>query len=165
MNRREMLQSAMVGTLLLAPRWSPARAGERHRLTVIYDERYPGARALADGLRLDGITTLATRGDATLLWYGDPGTALTRGGEAVAGLTTWSDFVIARSRAREIGLRLAFEGRLDRAGQIAQEPIGPAGIFAEALIRVADAIEPSGRSGHLVAWLLMPRTSCPGAIS
>ena len=158
----------------MVPRWSLAGVGDQGRLTVIYDERYTDARAFADYLRTHGAATLPTRGDATRLWYGG---ARPRDGGTIAGLTTWSDLVIARSRGRELGLRLVFEGRHDggfdragyedHAGQVAREPNGPARLFAEAVTRVAagrDSIEASGRWGHLVTWLLMPRVSCPGGM-
>ena len=164
MNRREVLQSAAAGIFLTVLGWSVARAGGRGRLTMIYDERHDDACALAGYLRPHGAMTLPTRGDATELWYGG---TLPRDGETIAGLTTWPDLVIARSRGREIGLRLAFGRRADDAGYedhadpIVREPVR---LFAEALTRIAaggDAIETPGRSGHLVAWLLLPRVASP----
>jgi hypothetical protein len=124
-NRRDLLGLAVAGVALAIPRLSMA-IGPR-LMSVIYDERYPDARAFAEHYRIRGAASFPTRGDGTGLWYCDSGSVLRKKGRAVAGLTTYSDLVIARSCGRELGLRLAFEA--------------------------------SDRPDHLVAWLLMPRTT------
>ena len=190
MNRRGVLRFAAVGLavpLLRRSRAAAAPHGDpvQQRMTVIYDERYRDARAFALHLGHHGAVAWRTRGDATGLWYGAPASLLRQSNGAVAGLTTHSDLVIARSCGRELGLRLVFERRyaslLDRtfvAGQdFARHHADAVGLLAEALTRSVagdyvagdyvagdyGAIETDGpvatdRSGHLVAWLLMPRT-------
>jgi hypothetical protein len=110
MNRRGMLRSAAAGVALTVLHRAAAKSGDPRQppVTVIYDERHADARAFAEHLQRQGATTFATRGDASGLWYGG---APLRNGGAIAGLTTWSDFVIARSCAREFGLRLRTSGR------------------------------------------------------
>lgn len=138
MNRREVLRSA---ALLALPPWPPvaARGGDPVRLmTVIYDERYGEARAFARQAGRRGAVLLPTRGDATGLWYGGSGAALGQMGGAVAGVTTYPDLVIARSRSRELGSRLAFEERLDRCFD-------------------ATGTDAVAHPSHLLIWLLLPR--------
>jgi hypothetical protein len=122
-----MLRLTSAGIALTVLRRAAAAENSRCPLiAVIYDERHADARAFAEHLQRQGAASFATRGDATSLWYGDPSP---RNAGTIAGLTTWSDLVIARSHGREFGMRLAFE-----------KPHGP------------------GSSDHLFAWLLTPRT-------
>jgi hypothetical protein len=135
MNRRDMLRSASVGfalTMLPGPLAMALSGDLRRSTTVIYDERYAEARAFAEHIARPGAVVLPTRGDATGLWYGGSNSSRGQIAGAVAGMTTYPDLVIARSRGRELGLRLAFEERLDRWS----------------------AVE---RPSDLLVWLMLPR--------
>jgi hypothetical protein len=137
MNRRDLLRSASAGVVLTALPGSLAMAlsgGPGRPTTVIYDERFAKARAFAEHVRRRGTVVLPTRGDATGLWYSDPDSPLWQTSGAVAGVTTYPDLVIARSRGRELGLRLASEERLDAIAPDAGE-----------------------HRSQLLTWLLLPR--------
>jgi hypothetical protein len=162
-NRRGLLEFVSAGVALAVLRPPMAAALRGHwPMTVIYDERYGDARAFADYFRGHGTAPLPTRGDGTALWYGGSGAALRQAGGAVAGLTAYSDLVIARSCGRELGLRLVFERLFVRDFDQTGYPnsgtaqSGPAGLIVAALSRPSSAPD---ASDHLVAWLLMPRTS------
>jgi hypothetical protein len=158
MNRRGVLRSAAASVALTVLRRAPA-AGEglaRPFIAVIYDERHPEARTFAENLRRHGAAPFPTRGDATGLWYGG---ALRQNAGAIAGLTSWSDFVIARSCGREFGLRVVFEQPHDPGSDLSRyldRVLFP--VQADPARGARDKIE-SGRPGQLIAWLLMPRTS------
>ena len=127
MNRRGILRVASAGVALTVLRRAAAvEDSPRPLIAVIYDERHADARAFAEHLQRQGTASFATRGDATSLWYGEPSL---RNAGTIAGLTAWSDLVIARSLGREFGMRLAFE-----------KPHSP------------------GSPDQLFAWSLTPRT-------
>jgi len=135
MTRRGLLRCLAAGFFPTVPgRPAPVAAGVCENaappiVAVIYDERHRDAKVFAARLRRDGAVAFPAGGDSAGLWYGELATLLRRHGGRVAGLTSYADFVVARSCGREQALRLVFE---------------------------ASCSAPD-RPGHLTRWLLEPR--------
>jgi hypothetical protein len=105
MNRRSFL-AAIPPALALS-------AARRPVTVLLYDARYPTARAFAARMAAPGIAAVPTTGNALPLWYGELGDLVRRGPARVTGLTAYADMVIARAWGRDHGMRLT----LDMPGQ------------------------------------------------
>jgi hypothetical protein len=122
MNRRAFCRFAVtgIGFMAIAGR-SLAAAARRENATapilaVIYDERYAEAREFAATLGRGGAIEFPIRGSSACHWYGELAALLGRHRGRVAGLSTYADLLIARSRGRELGLKPVFEGMHDARG-------------------------------------------------
>lgn len=87
---------------------------------VIHDERYSDARRFAEALKSPGVMRLASTGEAIALWTRECRPRLPQRAWRLAGLTTYSDFVLLRACARESGGGLLYESLHDcrRGGRI-----------------------------------------------
>jgi len=109
---------ASSGLALRPPRGAPDRfacaAKSLQVDAVIYDGRYDDARAFACALVRRGAVALDARDDVVRLWRGPLRARFTAGAWRVAGLTTHSDFTLARASARDLGLVLLQKGAHDQ---------------------------------------------------
>jgi hypothetical protein len=171
MNRRGMLRASASGLSLILSCRVQARdvtlnavfaekavavaSGSVLPTAIVYDERYDEARAFAARVGPHVVALYPTRGDATDFWYGALRILLRQQGGAVAGLTTYSDLVIARSCGRESGLRLVFE-RNYRGGV---DMVAPTGGGFDLLVGATVSLGSNkpARASELTAWLLQPR--------
>ncbi|HKV06356.1 MAG TPA: twin-arginine translocation signal domain-containing protein [Candidatus Acidoferrales bacterium] len=127
MNRRDFLKgagAAIVPAAIPATIWEsqsqpdlPSRQvqtpGSPPIAAVVFDERYADCKIFAAALVARGAIAFPAKGDSAQLWYGSLGAHLARSGGRVAGLTSDSDFVVARACGRELGLQVIYEGAHD----------------------------------------------------
>jgi hypothetical protein len=120
MNRREATQhlSLLVAAAMVGPHARSASAGELNDgasplCAVIYDGRYSDARRFAESLGDRAAMRLATTGETIGLWDRDCRPRLVNRKWRFAGMTTYSDFVLLRSCARECGGTILYEGLHD----------------------------------------------------
>jgi hypothetical protein len=128
---------------------------------VLYDRRYLYSQAFAELLSRTGILKIplfaTSIGTSPLV-----GRMLLRGViRGVAGLTTYADFVIARSIGREIGLRSVFEETFDTRRPILQTDLASSqstqkGHASTGLFGAAHP-SPRGHPSFLICWLLQRR--------
>jgi hypothetical protein len=99
-SRREVLgaTAALLG-LAVAPR---AVAATDEGAAFILDARLPEAAALAARARMAGHRAADPQGEMVRLLFGPQGKALTGSG-TIIGLSTYSDFVLARDVLRDMG--------------------------------------------------------------
>lgn len=112
MNRREVLQGLGAAAALIpmsGAAW--VNAGVRTRAVAVFDARYPQASRFAAGFAAAGGTVIAAE-DVLQQWHRTLRShALSAGpGMRIAGMTTYSDYLVLRDCAREEGWRLLFEG-------------------------------------------------------
>jgi hypothetical protein len=117
---------AGIGTIgVLAPRGAAAAgaggpgaragatrtAGVAHRgapaLIVVQDGRYATSRRYAAARAPRALRVLEARADLARQWYGELRPLAARTPLQLAGLTSWSDFLVMRGCAVECGLRAA----------------------------------------------------------
>jgi hypothetical protein len=115
MRRRDFLKGvAVVPASVAAARWPRVSGTQTLRISaVVYDERYADCRMFADLLERQGATPFPTSGDAVSVWYGALRNHMVLYGGSLAGITTDSDLTASRECARELGLRLVYEGSHD----------------------------------------------------
>ena len=97
MNRRENL-SLMLGSAAASLLPSAGRAAER--AVVIYDARFPEARAFAAG----APRALDCSHDVAILWYSSQ-LSTARGPQVAQGMTTAADALVIADCARRAGLQ------------------------------------------------------------
>lgn len=119
MNRRRFLREASALTVsAVALRASASTASafvaESPRIhTLLFDGRYSACREFSDRLVLEGAKAFDVRPDAAPVWYGRLRNHLTARGGCLAGLTTYSDCLLAESFGRDFGLAVKYEGTHD----------------------------------------------------
>ncbi len=172
MRRRDLLVAAgsLAGPALL-PSAGVARARSAVPDLVMFDARYEAARRFAGALAASGSAVVETQIDLARLWYGGVRSSrVDRRRIRIAGLTTWSDFVVIQGCAAEERRRLQWVAFHDPArshrvsrgdGRLEATLTAAGGGWPEAL---ATAIGASGRSAPprradgervaLVSWLL-----------
>lgn len=109
-SRRSLLRAALglAGASWLAtPAPRAAATPGPVRLVVVRDGRYAASRRHAEGLAPQAQRILDARDDLARLWYRGLAAEARRTPLALAGLTTWSDYVVLRGCAAEAGLRAA----------------------------------------------------------
>ena len=172
MRRRDVLVAAgSIAAPAVLPCAGIARARPAAPDLVMFDARYEAARRFAGALAASGSAVVETQTDVARLWYG-----VVRSGWVanrrirMAGLTTWSDFVVIQGCAAEERRRLqwvAFHNpaqshRVSRGDRRLEAVLTAAGGgWPETL---ATAVGASGRSRSrrradservaLVSWLL-----------
>ncbi len=169
MRRRDLLIAAGV---LAAPLSAPAAASPGAPDLVIFDARYDAARRFAQALAARGAATVEAQADVARLWYGPLRLHRAGGGRIrIAGLTTWADFAVIQSCAREARLRprhVVFHDRSGRSHRVARgspdlkarlEDAGrgwPESLAATlgGLDRPSPPASGSPRLGALVSWVL-----------
>jgi hypothetical protein len=158
MNRRDFVRISAAGLSLAAigPSALAATAGGPRISAVLYDDRFEASKAFAAALQLRGALPFAVRDDPMGLWYGDLGALLRRDAGWVAGLTRYSDFVIARSCGRELALRpiVATCGSILLPARVSQYRSQP--------VDESDRAGPVGHQARLTRWLLGPRSRPDG---
>lgn len=86
-------------------------AGVAHRgapaLIVVQDGRYATSRRYAAARASRALRVLEARADLARQWYGELRSLAARTPLQLAGLTSWSDFLVMRGCAVECGLRAA----------------------------------------------------------
>jgi hypothetical protein len=112
--RRQVIAGGIAGGLaVLVP--AVARANGLQPLRAFFfDERFGPSSAEARAHRAAGVAVFdGRRDDLGRVWRRDM-PALLAGASAVAGLTPWSDLLIAELSARNLGLRLEYHRQLAR---------------------------------------------------
>lgn len=126
MNRRDMVKrlSLLGAAAVVPPGWPALADGLQSRAAlpcaVVHDGRYAAARRFARVLGARGVARLSTTGEILTLWNQQCRPRLAGRAWVLIGLTTYSDFAIARSCARSSGATPLYEGMHDfrRAGKI-----------------------------------------------
>lgn len=114
-NRRTVLECLAV--IALPVSLHAAESGAQvQRVAVIYDPRYVPSRRFAGTLARYGAEPFDAAEDLVRLWRGALSAYWRGAGTRIAGLTTFSDFVIARSCARQAGLASIGAPRSERHG-------------------------------------------------
>jgi hypothetical protein len=111
--RRQVIAGGIVtGLAVLAP--AVARANAVQPIgAFFFDRRFAASSAEARVQRAAGVAVFdGRRDDLGRVWRRDM-PALLEGSSGVAGLTPWSDLLIAELSARDLGLRLAYHRQLD----------------------------------------------------
>jgi hypothetical protein len=113
--RRELIAGALAGGLtVLTP--GPARtSGFRPVRAFFFDQRFAASAAQAKAHHAAGAAIFDGRLDDLGQVWRRRIPLLLAGGSDVAGLTPWSDLLIAELSGREMRLRLEFHERFDRA--------------------------------------------------
>ena len=113
LRRRQVIAGGIAGGLaMLAP--AVARANAVQPIgAFFFDGRFAPSSAEARAHRAAGVAVFDGRhDDLGRVWRRDMPTLLA-GGSGVAGLTPWSDLLIAELSARELGLRLDYHRQLE----------------------------------------------------
>lgn len=111
--RRQVIAGGLAGGLAaLVP--AVARANGLEPIgAFFFDERFGPSSAEARAHRAAGVAVFdGRRDDLGQVWRRDM-PALLAGGGGVAGLTPWSDLLIAELSARDLGLRLEYHRPLE----------------------------------------------------
>lgn len=110
--RRQVIAGGIAGGLAaLAPAVARA-AGGQSIAAFFFDRRFAPSSAEARVHRAAGVAIFdGRRDDLGRVWRRDM-PALLAGSGGVAGLTPWSDLLIAELSARELGLRLEYHRQL-----------------------------------------------------
>jgi len=111
--RRQVIAGGIMGGLAaLAPAVASAN-GVQPIGAFFFDERFARSSAEARARRASGVAVFdGRRDDLGRIWRQDM-PALLAGGSGVAGLTPWSDLLIAELSARDLGLRLEYHRQLE----------------------------------------------------
>jgi hypothetical protein len=111
--RREVIAGGLMGGLaVLAPGVALA-SGVGPLRAFFFDRRSAPSSAQARAHSAAGLATFdGRRDDLGQVWRREL-PALIAGGGTVAGLTPWSDLLIAEASGRDLGLRLAFHQPAD----------------------------------------------------
>lgn len=146
--RRELLQMGIAVTVLpldaTATAWAAPSAadtgwGEPVALyKAVYDTRFAASRAFGERMAARGITTAATTGDITGLWFDALYPQWQKGAAAIAGLTARGPLFCLEQLARDHGMRVVFRAQhsSSSAGAVQHELEG-AGVVVDAVRRVA----------------------------
>jgi hypothetical protein len=128
MKRREFIKSgAIAGAAALGLSQAhgmvqgAAGIGQRIPTIALFDERFPEAQQFGRALAATGAEVMAATADTGSLWYGTLRARLAahHGPLQFAGLTTYADFHVLESCAREFGLITVHEALHDqRPGQL-----------------------------------------------
>ncbi len=111
MNRRQLL--VQTGVALAVPSMGlPGKAAtfDQPILAAFHDSQFLGSRAFAAALRGQQVSVFDTRVNLLQLWHGSnalQAQLISRG--VIAGLTTYSDFLVLQSLAREQRLGLLYQ--------------------------------------------------------
>ena len=106
MNRRQLLlRGLVVAALAPAAGIAGAKDEANQTLAVVQDPAYRRSREFASLLVARGARLFTPEDDMLGLWHG-PLAAFSRaaGPMRLAGLTTWSDFLVLRDCARQAGM-------------------------------------------------------------
>jgi hypothetical protein len=119
-SRRRLLGATLglagsCGVAGLAPRVFAAGAVDPG-LVVVQDGRYARSRQHADELAPRARQRLDTRDDLARLWYAGLRDLAARTPLRLTGLTTWSDYLVMRGCAAEVGLRATTHRMVGNAG-------------------------------------------------
>ena len=111
--RRQAIAGGLLGGLMaLAPGVALA-SGVRPVRAFFFDRRSAASSAQAQAHRAAGLATFdGRRDDLGRVWRRNL-PSLLAGGGTVAGLTPWSDLLIAELSGRDLGLRLEFHQPAD----------------------------------------------------
>lgn len=145
--RRELLQMGIAVTVLpldaTATAWAAPSAntgwGEPVALyKAVYDTRFAASRAFGERMAARGITTAATTGDITGLWFDTLYPQWQKGAAAIAGLTARGPLFCLEQLARDHGMRVVFRAQhsSSSAGAVQHELEG-ADVVVDAVRRVA----------------------------
>jgi len=93
-----------------------ARSAVAARLVVVQDGRYAASRREADELAPHARLTIDARDDLARLWYRGLAASAARTPLVLAGLTTWSDYLVLKGCAAEAGLRASRHELIRNAG-------------------------------------------------
>ncbi len=110
-NRRQFLQAGISALLLplLSRKAFATLAGAAETFDqVVFDQRYPRARAFAERAREAGLQCAAIQGDITDLYFRDLALRWNRGPSTIAGLSTISSLFCLEMLARDRGMRLVY---------------------------------------------------------
>ena len=120
--------------MLAAPAAAMARApgGGAQPSFLLHDRRIAGVAEAVRRAELLGIAAVATGGEIAALLHATPFSRLTAGGRTVAGLTGWSETMLAADIARAQGSRVRLLGQdADTPWMLHLRPQQkPSGIFA-----------------------------------
>jgi hypothetical protein len=121
MTRRGVLTSAAaLASVTALPQILNAQPAARSTIGhVIVDERLSQSAAFAAGFMGSRIHTVGALDDLCNRWYTQLRRQVLADTRAIAGLTTWMDYVVMRSCAAEIGYRGTFHTEhRSAAGQV-----------------------------------------------
>jgi hypothetical protein len=107
-NRRDLLAGAAViaGSVVL-PRMD-FKVEPAPLSALLIDRRYAESRSFGEALQKSAVRVIDVSEDICRHWYGGN---MISAGAAIAGLTTWIDFVVMQGCAREAGMSVMFESR------------------------------------------------------
>jgi len=111
--RRQVIAGGIAGSLAaFAPAVARADGGQPIG-AFFFDARFAPSSAQARAHRASGVAVFdGRRDDLGRVWRQDM-PALLAGSSAVAGLTPWSDLLIAELSARDLGLRVEYRRQLE----------------------------------------------------
>ncbi len=145
----------------LRTRTSEDRGLEPH--TVIYDERFEGARRFAEAVRRHRVPARSIRGDVTQLWYAWLYPLWKRAPAPIAGLTAYAAMFCLERLAWDQRLRMIHCDVHDASGDwpIEQAAVLARGIGAGSLAAprrgpAADAFA-AAAGGPLHFWIIAPK--------
>jgi hypothetical protein len=111
--------AAIAGVTALPQFLNAPPAGRRATRHVVVDERLIQSAAFADGFPGSRIHTVGALDDLCNRWYTQLRRQVLADAAAIAGLTTWMDYVVMRSCAVEIGYVRTFHAEhRSAAGQL-----------------------------------------------
>jgi hypothetical protein len=137
MNRRQLLlRGALLAALAPVVGASPTAA---QRLIAVHDPAYRRSHQFAQTLQQQGAQVLALSPDALAIWHRTlkASCAQSPASARIAGLTTFTDFIVLRDLARAEGL----------APMVVHDP------------DARDARIGQARRATLIAWVLAPRST------
>jgi hypothetical protein len=136
-----------------ASRREPASGGRARLCAVIRDVRYADARRFAEGLGGRSAMLLATVGDPVTLWRAECRLRLRSPAWRLAGMTTYSDFLLLRGCARECGASVIYQAVHD----FRREPVLHVISAGESSASLASAL----RHDDWTAWLAQALLRAP----
>jgi hypothetical protein len=156
MTRRGVLTgAAAIAATTAAPQFlRRSRVGPTAIGHVVVDERLPQSAAFASGIDGSRRHAISALDDLCNRWYTRLRREVRATSTAVAGLTTWMDFVVMRSCAAEIGYACAFHaeqvpGRGFLEHQVTAHPD---------LLWLARTIATPPDHMRMVTWVFSPRS-------
>jgi hypothetical protein len=128
---------------------------------VVLDERFAHSAAFAAGFDAPRLHRVSALDDLCNRWYTRMRRQVLADARAIAGLTSWMDYIVMHGCAAEIGYRGSFHTehlvRPDSTPSWAQA-LGRA--LARGAHPAADVITGAAASGHvrMIAWVFSPRS-------